>query len=129
MLDLFEHFVFSNSISARASIGEGTYFYHRGLGCVIHPKAVIGTDCILFQHVTIGSKWSDGVCKGDASTIGNHVIIGAGACILGNIHIADNVIIGCNSVVIRDVPANSVVAGNPPAIIKRGSFGDETGKI
>ena len=119
MLDLLEHFVFSNSISARASIGAGTYFYHRGLGCVIHPKAVIGTGCILFQHVTIGSKWSDGICTGDAPTIGNHVIIGAGACILGNIHIGDNVIIGCNSVVIHDVPANSVVAGNPATIIKQ----------
>lgn len=125
MLDLLEHFVFSNSISARATIGARTYFYHRGLGCVIHPKAEIGTDCILFQHVTIGSKWSDGVCKGEAPTIGNRVMIGAGACILGNIHIGDNVIIGCNSVVVHDVPANSVVVGNPAKIIKHRICCDE----
>ena len=57
-LDILEHILFANSISAKASIGAGTYFYHRGLGCVVHPKCIIGEKCTIFQHVTLGSKWS-----------------------------------------------------------------------
>ena len=46
-------------------------------------------------------------------------MIGAGACVLGNIHVGDNAIIGCNAVVLHDVPANCVVAGNPAKIVKQ----------
>ena len=87
VLELLEHFIFCNSISAKAKIGAGTYFYHRGLGCVVHPKTEIGSKCTIFQHVTIGSKWSDGICEGEAPVIGDNVMIGAGACNLGNIHV------------------------------------------
>lgn len=106
----------SNAISARSQIGEGTKFYHRGLGCVVHAKTVIGKNCIIFQNVTIGSKWPNGVCEGDAPIIGNDVFIGAGAVLLGNIRIGDKAIIGANAVVTNDIPDGTVAVGIPARI-------------
>ena len=120
-LDILEHILFANSISAKASIGEGTYFYHRGIGCVVHPKCIIGEKCTIFQHVTLGSKWSGGINEGGAPVVGNHVMIGAGACVLANVTIGDDAVIGANAVVTHDVPPNVVVAGNPSRIIKEKS--------
>lgn len=119
LVDVLEHVLLANSISASASIGAGTYFYHRGLGCVIHPKSIIGENCTIFQHVTLGSKWSGGINDGGAPVVGNHVMIGAGACILGNVIIGDNVVVGANTVVTHDIPSNAVVVGNPAIIINR----------
>ena len=59
--------------------------------------------------------------EGGAPVIGNHVMIGAGACVLGNVTIGDNAVIGANAVVTHDVPPNVVVAGNPSRIIKEKS--------
>lgn len=118
-VELADHIVCSNSISAHAKIGKGTVFYHRGIGCVVHPKAEIGKDCKIFQNVTIGSKWSNSKCKGESPIIGNNVMIGAGAVILGKIRIGDNSIIGANSVVIDDVPPNSIVVGIPAKELKK----------
>lgn len=83
-----------------------------------HPKAVIGEDCKIFQGVTIGSKWSKASCLGEAPRIGNNVMIGAGAVILGNITIGDDSIIGANAVVTHSIPKNSLAVG-VPAIIKK----------
>lgn len=94
LLELMNHLICACSVSIDAEIGEGTVFYHRGIGCVVHPKAVIGKDCKIFQSVTIGSKWSKANCFGEAPRIGNNVMIGAGAVILGDISIGDNSIIG-----------------------------------
>ena len=77
------HLLCSCSVSIEAEIGHGTVFYHRGIGCVVHPKAIIGEGCKIFQGVTIGSKWSGANCLGEAPHIGNYVMIGAGAVILG----------------------------------------------
>lgn len=82
----------------------------------MHPKTVIGSNCKIFQSVTIGSKWTNGFCTGDAPYIGDNVMIGAGAVILGNITIGNNVIIGANAVVLRDIPPNSFVVGVPGKI-------------
>lgn len=82
---------------------------------------MIGENCTIFQHVTLGSKWSGGINDGGAPIVGNHVMIGSGACILGNITIGDNTIIGANAVVTHNVPPNVVVAGNPARIIKEKS--------
>lgn len=116
LLDCVEHLMFANSVSAKATIGTGTKFFHRGLGCVVHPKAIIGENCTIFQNVTLGSKWSDGVNEGGGPTVGNNVMIGAGAVILGSVSIGDNAVIGANAVVICDVPENSVAAGVPAKI-------------
>lgn len=87
---------------------------HRGLGCVAHENTVIGSHCRICQNVTFGAKWS--VLKSDdgkAPVVGNYVEIGAGAVILGGIHIGDHAVIGANAVVIHDVPPSTVVVGMP----------------
>lgn len=111
--------VFANNVSAKADIGKTTYFMHRGLGCVVHPNSKIGENCVIFHNVTIGSKWSNFVCQGEAPNIGNNVMIGAGAVILGAIKIGDNSIIGANAVVLNDVPENSIAFGVPATIKRR----------
>ena len=118
IIELLNHTFCSCSVSIQAEIGEKTIFYHRGIGCVVHPKAVIGENCKIFQGVTIGSKWSNGTCLGEAPKIGNNVMIGAGAVILGDIFIGDNSIIGANAVVTRSIPANSLAVGVPAKIKK-----------
>lgn len=106
------------SVSVEAEIGDRTVFYHRGIGCVVHPKAVIGEECKIFQSVTIGSKWSGGNCLGEVPRIGNNVMIGAGAVVLGDISIGDNSIIGANAVITHSIPQNSLAVG-VPAVIKK----------
>ena len=109
MIELANHLICSCSVSIEAEIGNGTVFYH--------PKAVIGKNCKIFQGVTIGSKWSGANCLGEAPYIGNNVMIGAGAVILGNIFIGDNAVIGANAVVTHNIPADSLAVG-VPAMIK-----------
>lgn len=119
---LFEmmSFVFgSHAVSAKAQIGRGTVFYHHALGCTVHGKVVIGCDGHIFPNVTIGSKWPNGVCEGEAPQIGDRVFIGAGAVLLGNIKIGNDVIIGSNAVVTSDVPSNSIAVGIPAQVKSR----------
>jgi serine O-acetyltransferase len=80
-------------------------------GIVIHPDANIGVNCLIFQQVTIGTCGSDGV-----PALGGHVDVGAGAKILGSVHVGDHAIIGPNSVVITNVPARSMAMGVPARI-------------
>ena len=82
----------------------------------MHPGTVIGENCIIYQHTTFGQAHGSNV--DGAPTVGNNVMVGVGAVILGNIKIGNNVSIGANAVVIRDVPDNAVVAG-VPAEVKR----------
>ena len=111
IIELINHLICACSVSVDAEIGERTIFYHRGIGCVVHPKAVIGKECKIFQGVTVGSKWSKASCLGEAPHIGNNVMIGAGAVILGDITIGDNSIIGANA-----VAKNSLAVGVPATI-------------
>lgn len=83
-------------------------------GIVIHPKARIGPNCLIFQQVTIGTRAG----KPGAPTIGGHVDIGAGARILGPVHIGDHAAIGANAVVLEDVPAHATVAGIPARLLR-----------
>lgn len=87
-----------NGISTKAEIGQGTVFYHHGVGCVIHELCIIGENCRIFGNVTIGCKWTENQKPGLPPKIGNHVMIGAGAVILGDISIGDYSIIGANAV-------------------------------
>ena len=99
-------------IPLNSNLGGGLIIRHPN-GIVIHPDAIIGVNCLIFQQVTIGAGSIPGLPK-----IGGHVDIDAGAKILGGITIGDNVKIGANSVVINDVPDNCTVAGIPAKIIK-----------
>ena len=99
-----------------ARIGKG-FFIDHGMGVVIGETAIIGDDVLLYQGVTLGGT---GLVKGKRHpTIGNNVVIGTGAKVLGNITVGDNSYIGANAVVIKDVPPNSTVVGVPGRITKQ----------
>lgn len=98
-----------------AKIGKG-FFIDHGMGVVIGETAEIGDNCLLYHNVTLG-----GVSLSKSKrhpTLGNNVVVGAGAKVLGNIIVGDNVKIGANSVVLKDVPADSVVVGVPGRVVK-----------
>lgn len=98
-----------------AKIGR-RFFIDHGTGVVIGETAEIGDDVLLYQGVTLGGTGNE---RGKRHpTIGNHVVIGAGAKVLGNIAIGDYVKIGANSVVIRPVPGYSTVVGIPGRIVR-----------
>ena len=103
-------------IHAGAVISKGLFIDH-GMGVVIGETAVLGKNVTLFQGVTLGGT---GKQKGKRHpTLGNNVVVGAGACVLGDIHIGDNVSVGANAVVVRDVPSHSTVVGVPGRITSR----------
>lgn len=95
------------------SVGTGLIIYHGNI--IINSKSKIGDNCALHGMNCVGNNGKDDLCP----TIGDNVEIGVGAHIIGNIHIGNNVIIGAGAVVVKDVPCNVVVAGNPAKIIKR----------
>ena len=97
-----------------AKIGR-RFFIDHGMGVVIGETAEIGDDCTLYHGVTLGgTSWAK---EKRHPTLGNNVIIGSGAKILGPFKIGDNSKIGSNSVVIKEVPANSTVVGIPGRIV------------
>jgi serine O-acetyltransferase len=99
-----------------ATIGSG-FFIDHGMGVVIGETAEIGTDVTLYHGVTLGGTSLE---KGKRHpTIGDRVVIGAGAKVLGNIVIGEDSRIGANAVVVKSVPPNSVVVGVPGQIVKR----------
>lgn len=99
-----------------AVIGRGLFIDH-GMGVVIGETAVVGNNVLLYQGVTLGGT---GLQKGKRHpTIGDNVVIGAGAKVLGDITVGDNSYIGANAVVIKDVPPNSTVVGVPGRITRQ----------
>jgi serine O-acetyltransferase len=102
-----------------AKIGR-RFFIDHGMGVVIGETSEIGDDVLLYQGVTLGGTGKE---RGKRHpTVGNHVVIGTGAKVLGNITIGDHVKIGAGSVVIRPVPEYSTVVGVPGRIV-RNRFG------
>ncbi|WPB57911.1 serine acetyltransferase [Xylophilus sp. GOD-11R] len=104
------------TIGVSARIGRRLTIEHSG-AIVIHGNAVIGDDCIIRQGVTIGNKRLDDPFG--APVLGNRVNVGAGAKILGRVVIGDDVDIGANAVVTKDVPANCLAVGVPAKIIEK----------
>ena len=97
-----------------ATIGR-RFFIDHGMGVVIGETTEIGDDVLLYQGVTLGGTGNE---KGKRHpTLGNHVVVGSGAKVLGNIRIGDNVKIGAGSVVVRPVPDNSTVVGIPGRVV------------
>ena len=95
------------------------FFIDHGMGVVIGETAVIGDDCTLYHSVTLGgTSWEKGKRH---PTLGDGVVIGAGAKILGPLTIGDNARVGSNSVVIKNVPANATVVGIPARLINKDS--------
>jgi serine O-acetyltransferase len=96
------------SIPVEATIGKGLRIHHFG-GIIIHPEVVVGEDCTLYHGVTLGDL---GV-RGGAPRIGNRVVIGAGAKVIGAIEIGDDSRIGANAVVVKPIPAGHIAIGIP----------------
>jgi serine O-acetyltransferase len=101
-------------IHPAAKIGRRLVIDH-GMGVVIGETAVIGDDVMIYHGVTLGSK--TGVRGKRHPTIGNNVVLGAQATIIGNITIGDGAIVGAATVVIHDVAAGATVVGNPAKTI------------
>ncbi|MBP9855244.1 MAG: serine O-acetyltransferase [Candidatus Omnitrophica bacterium] len=99
-----------------AKIGHGLFIDH-GMGVVIGETTIIGDDVVMFQGATLGGTGKESGKR--HPTVGNNVVIGTGAKILGNILIGDNSYIGANAVVLRPVPANTTVVGVPGRVTKQ----------
>jgi serine O-acetyltransferase len=110
ILSKFSEVFFGIYIGVSAKIGRRLQIEHFG-NIIIHGATVIGDDCIIRQGVTIGNRQMDRPLE--APQIGSHVNIGAGAKILGHVIVGDNVDIGANAVVIKDIPANHIAVGIP----------------
>jgi serine O-acetyltransferase len=97
-----------------AKIGKGVFIDH-GMGVVIGETAIVGDYTLIYQGVTLGGTGKESGKR--HPTLGNNVIVGAGAKVLGNIQISDRVRIGAGSIVLGDVPPDATVVGIPGRII------------
>lgn len=112
-------------LPAGVDAGPGLYIGHFG-GTIINGGVKIGRYCQIAHGVTLGTKGAGR--GGGVPVIGDHVYIGAGAKVLGAVHVGNHVVIGANAVVVKDVPDDAVVGGVPARIIgtndKTGNTGD-----
>ncbi len=102
-------------IHPAATIGR-RFFIDHGEGIVIGETAVIGDDCLLYQGVTLGMTGHHGGKR--HPTLGNNVFVGAGAIILGDIHLGDDSKVGAGAVLLHDVPNGATVTGIPAHVVK-----------
>jgi len=112
----FSRFMTGIEIHPGAVIGNRLFIDH-GMGVVIGETCEIGDDVVIYQGVTLGGTGKE---KGKRHpTIGNNVVVGSGAKVLGSFRVGDNCNIGSNSVVLREVPDNCTVVGNPGRVVRR----------
>jgi serine O-acetyltransferase len=109
-------FVTGIEIHPGARVGPGLFIDH-GMGVVIGETSEIGTNCTLYQGVTLGGTSLKKEKR--HPTLGNHIVVGAGAKILGAITIGDHSKIGAGSVVVTEVPPHSTVVGIPGRVVQR----------
>lgn len=115
MISQFARFLTGIEIHPGATIGERLFIDH-GLGVVIGETAEIGDDVLLYQGVTLGGT---GNVRGKRHpTLGNRVVVGTGAAILGDIRLGDEVKVGAGSVVVHSVPDGSTVVGIPAKVVR-----------
>lgn len=110
LLSQISRFFTGIEIHPGATIGKGLFIDH-GMGVVIGETAEIGDDVLIYHGVTLGGTGKDTGKR--HPTVGNNVVIGCGAKVLGPINIGNNVKIGANSVVLKDVPDDSTTVGIP----------------
>lgn len=108
-------------IHPAAIIGR-RFFIDHGMGVIIGETAILGEDVLLYQGVTLGGTGNESGKR--HPTLGDRVVVGAGAKVLGNIRIGSDTRIGANSVVLHDVPPHSTVVGIPGKVVRRRK-GDE----
>jgi serine O-acetyltransferase len=114
LISHLSRFLTGIEIHPGAEIGEG-FFVDHGMGVVIGETSVIGDNVTLYQGVTLGGTSQQHVKR--HPTLGNNVVVGVGAQIIGNITIGDNAKVGAGSVVIDSVPANATVVGVPGRVV------------
>jgi len=116
LLSLFARFLTGVEIHPAATIGAG-FFIDHGMGVVIGETTVVGEEVTLYQGVSLGGTGKE---KGQKRhpTLGSHVLVGAGAKILGNVTIGEGVRVGSNAVVLRSIPPHSTVVGIPGRVVR-----------
>lgn len=116
MINTFSRFLTGIDIHPGAKLGPGLFIDH-GMGLVIGETAELGSNVTLYQGVTLGGTGKE---KGKRHpTIGNNVVVSSGAKVLGSFKVGDNSKIGSGSVVLKEVPPNSVVVGIPGRVVTR----------
>ncbi|MCX5859069.1 MAG: serine O-acetyltransferase [Proteobacteria bacterium] len=116
VLSQLGRFLTGVEIHPAARIGHRLFIDH-GMGVVIGETAEIGKDCLIFKGVVLGGVSTEK--KKRHPTLGNRVVVGTNACILGPIEIGDDVMIGSGSVVIRPVPSGCTVVGVPGRVVNK----------
>lgn len=116
LLSHLGRFLTGIEIHPGATIGQGVFIDH-GMGVVIGETAIVGDYALIYQGVTLGGTGKE-VGKRHP-TLGDNVVVGAGAKVLGNIQIGNNVRIGAGSVVLREVPSDCTVVGVPGRVVYR----------
>ena len=116
LISHLSRFLTGVEIHPGASLGQGVFIDH-GMGVVIGETAIIGDYSLIYQGVTLGGTGKETGKR--HPTLGENVVVGAGAKVLGNIQIGSNVRIGAGSVVLRDVPSDCTVVGVPGRIVYR----------
>jgi len=116
LISQLSRFLTGIEIHPGATIGKGVFIDH-GMGVVIGETAIIGDYSLIYQGVTLGGTGKESGKR--HPTLGENVVVGAGAKVLGNIHIGNNVRIGAGSVVLRDVPSDCTVVGVPGRVVYR----------
>jgi serine O-acetyltransferase len=117
LLSQVSRFCTGVEIHPGARIGR-RFFIDHGMGVVIGETAEIGDDVLMYHQVTLGGTSLEKVKR--HPTVGNNVLIGMGAKVIGAITIGDNARIGANAVVTRDVPADATAVGIPAKVVKQG---------
>lgn len=114
IIELLIFLIYNSKVPSSAQIGKKTILAYGGIGCVIHHNTIIGSNVIIGTNVTIGGKSG----HNNVPVIGDNVYISTGAKVLGPITVGSNAIIGANSVVVKDVIANTTVVGIPAKLLK-----------
>jgi serine O-acetyltransferase len=116
MISHLARFLTGIEIHPGATIGKAVFIDH-GMGVVIGETAIIGDSALIYQGVTLGGTGKETGKR--HPTLGENVVVGAGAKVLGNLQIGNNVRIGAGSVVLRDVPSDCTVVGIPGRVVYR----------
>ena len=111
---IFIRLLFGCQIGTGAKLGRNVILGYGGIGIVLHPRVVIGSNTNIGTNVTIGGTSK----KYEVPKIGSNTIISSGAKIIGPITVGNNCVIGANAVVTKDIPDNSLAVGIPARVVK-----------
>jgi serine O-acetyltransferase len=115
---MFSRWITGIEIHPGAKIGRGVFIDH-GMGVVIGETCRIGNNVLIYHGVTLGATGKERHMKQRHPTIGDNVVIGASAILLGPIHVGDGAKIGAGALVIGDVPAGETVVSDPARLVRR----------